>query len=220
MVLYVDDILLASSDLGLLYETKSFLSKNFEMKDMGNASFVIGIEIFRNRKQGLLGLSQKSYIERVLERFGMKDCSSIDTPIQKGEKFSDSQCPKNALERKQMDKIPYASIVGSLIYAQTCTRPDISFAVGMLGRYQSNPGIFHWKAVKRVLRYLKGTKEYMLTFRRNDNLEVIGYSDSDLGGCSKSGKSSYHRLCVHVSQWSYLMEKSEAIHHCLIHHGG
>ncbi|XP_042979895.1 secreted RxLR effector protein 161-like [Carya illinoinensis] len=89
-----------------------------------------------------------------------------------------------------MAKIPYASIVGSLIYAQICTRPDISFAIGMLGRYQSNPGMSHWKAAKRALRYLQGTKDYQLTFRRTNNLEVTGYSDSDFAGCSDSRKST------------------------------
>ena len=82
-----------------------------------------------------------------------------------------------------MDNIPYASLVGSLMYAQTCTRPDISFAVGMLDRYQSNPGLFHWRAGKKVLRYLQGTKDHMLTYRRTSNLEVVGYSDSDYAGC-------------------------------------
>ncbi|XP_042958044.1 secreted RxLR effector protein 161-like [Carya illinoinensis] len=89
-----------------------------------------------------------------------------------------------------MAKISYASVVESLIYAQICTRPDISFAVGMLGRYQSNPGMSHWKATKRVLRYLQGTKDYQLTFRRTDNLEVTGYSDSDFVGYSNSRKST------------------------------
>ncbi|XP_047166711.1 secreted RxLR effector protein 161-like [Vigna umbellata] len=81
-----------------------------------------------------------------------------------------------------MEYIPYASVVGSLMYAQTCTRPDISFAVGMLGRYQSNPGMYHWKAAKKVLRYLQGTKEYILTYRRSDHLEMVSYSDSDYAG--------------------------------------
>ncbi|XP_075092034.1 uncharacterized protein LOC142172152 [Nicotiana tabacum] len=78
---------------------------------------------------------------------------------------------------------------GSLMYAQTCTRPDISFAVGMLGRYQSNPGIDHWKAAKNVLRYLKGTKDYMLMYRISKHLEVVGYSDSDFAGCIDIRKS-------------------------------
>ena len=190
LILYVDDILLATNDLHLLYKTKRFLSNNFEMKDMGEATYVIGIEIFRNRSQGMLGLSQKSYINKVLERFRMQNCSASPVPIQKGDKFSLMQCPQNDLERKQMETIPYASVVGSLMYAQICTRPDISFAVGMLGRYQSNPGLDHWKAAKKVLRYLQGTKEYMLTYRRSDHLEVIGYSDSDYAGCVDTRKST------------------------------
>ncbi|XP_070005403.1 secreted RxLR effector protein 161-like [Nicotiana sylvestris] len=93
-----------------------------------------------------------------------------------------------------MESIPYSSIVGSLMYAQTCTRPDISFAVEMLGRYQSNPGIDHWKAAKKVLRYLKGTKDYMLMYRRSKHLEVVGYSDSDFAGCIDTRKFTFGYL--------------------------
>ncbi|XP_047979038.1 secreted RxLR effector protein 161-like [Salvia hispanica] len=93
-----------------------------------------------------------------------------------------------------MERIPYASVVGSLNYVQTCTRPDITFAVGMLDRYQSNLGMDHWKAAKKVLKYLQGTKEHMLTYRRSDNLEVIGYSDSDYAGCVDSRKSTFSYL--------------------------
>ncbi|RVW62715.1 Retrovirus-related Pol polyprotein from transposon TNT 1-94 [Vitis vinifera] len=151
LILYVDDILLASSDLGLLRETKEYLSKNFHMVDMGEANYVIGIEIFRDRSRGVLGLSHKGYIDRVLERFNMQSCSSGIAPILKGDKLSKMQCPRNNMEMEQMKKIPYASAVGSLMYAQTCTRPDISFVVGMLGRYQSDPGFEHWKAAKKVM---------------------------------------------------------------------
>ena len=96
--MYVVDILLTSSDLSLLHETKKFLSKNFvsknfEMKDMDEVTYVIGIEIFQDRSHGLLGLSQKAYVGRVLERFNMKKCSARVVPIQKGDKFSLMQCP-------------------------------------------------------------------------------------------------------------------------------
>lgn len=90
-----------------------------------------------------------------------------------------------------MEAIPYASVVGSIMYAQTCTRPDISFAAGTLGRYQSNPGMEHWKAAKKVLRYLQGTKNHMLTYRRSDHLEVIGYTDLDFAGCVDRRKSTF-----------------------------
>ncbi|XP_050946536.1 secreted RxLR effector protein 161-like [Cucumis melo] len=93
-----------------------------------------------------------------------------------------------------METIPYASIVGSLLYAQTCTKPDINFVVGTLGRYQSNPIIDYWKVVKKVLRYLEGTKDYMLTYKRSDHLEVIGYSDSDFAGCVDTRKFTFGYL--------------------------
>ena len=115
--LYVDDILLASNDIGLQHETKRFISNNFEMKDLGNASFVLGIQIYQDRSRGILGLSQNAYIDKMLSRFGMKDCALGDTPISKGDKFNFLNCPRNKIEKKDMENIPYASVVGSLMYA-------------------------------------------------------------------------------------------------------
>ena len=108
----------------------------------------------------------------------------------KGDKFSLNQCPKSILHLKEMQNLPYASIVGSLMYAQVCTRPDIAFIVGMLGRYMSNPGKEHWSAAKKVLRYLQGTKNHMLMYRRSDKLEIIGCSASDHAGCEDSRRST------------------------------
>ncbi|KAL6315384.1 hypothetical protein AAG906_000494 [Vitis piasezkii] len=175
LVLYVDDILLATNDIGILHDTKRFLSKHFEMKDLGDASFVLGIQIHRDRSRGILGLSQRTYIDKVLQRYGMQNSKPGDTPVAKGDKFSLNQCPKNSLESQEMQKIPYASAVGSLMYAQVCTRPDIAYIVGI---------------TKRVMRYLQRTKEYMLTYRRLDQLELIGYSDSDFAGCQDSRRST------------------------------
>ena len=90
----------------------------------------------------------------MLKKFDMQDYKPGDTPHIKGDKFNHGQCPKNDFEIKEMQKIPYASTLGSLIYAQVCTRPDIVYIVGMLGRYLNNPGMDHWKAAKRVMRYL------------------------------------------------------------------
>ena len=96
----------------------------------------------------------------------MQDCKPGDTPVAKGDKFSLNQCPKNYFEKREIQKIPYASAVGSLMYAQVCTRPDIAYIVGMLERYLSSPGMDHWKAAKRVMQYLQRTKDYMLIYRR------------------------------------------------------
>ncbi|KZV51821.1 hypothetical protein F511_11198 [Dorcoceras hygrometricum] len=193
LILYVDDILLATNDIGLLHQIKNFLSRNFEMKDLSEASFVLGIQIHRDRSRGILGLSQMSYIDKVLKRYGMQDCKPGNTPVAKGDKFNLKQCPKGSLEIQEMQKIPYNSAIGSLMYAQVCTRPDIAYIVGVLGRYLSNPGMDHWKTAKRVMRYLKRIRNYMLTYRKSDNLEIIGYSDSDFAGCQDSLRSTLEK---------------------------
>ena len=122
------------------------------------------------------------------------------------------------MEREQMKKIPYASAVGSLMYAQTCTRPDISFAVGILGRYQSDPGFEHWKAAKKVMRYLQGTKDYMLTYKRSEQLEVVGYSDSDYGGCLDSLKSTSGFVFM-LANGAISWKSEKKINYCFIHDG-
>ena len=95
----------------------------------------------------------------------MENCSLSIAPILKGDKFDLNQCPKNDFKWEHMKNIPYASVVRSRMYAQVYTRPDIAFSVGVLGRYQSNLGIDHWRVAKKVMRYLKGTKDYMLMYR-------------------------------------------------------
>ena len=190
LVLYVDDILLATNDRDLLYKVKQFLSKNFDMKDMGETSYVIGIKIHREMSRGILDLSQETYINKVLERLNMKCCSPSVAPIVKGDKLDLSQCLKNDFEQEYMKNIPYALVVGSLMYARVCTRPDIAYVVGVLGRYESNLCIDHWKVTKKVIRYLQGTKDCMLTYKQTNCLEVIGYSDSDYVGCVDSRKST------------------------------
>ena len=134
------------------------------MKDLGKAFYVLGIKILHDRANGMLKLSQRTYIEKILKRFNMHNCSSTRAPIVKGDKFSKAQCSQNDDEREETSTIPYSSLVGSLMYAQVCTCPDLAFVVGMLGRYLSNPGNQHWKATKKVLRYLQGTKDLMLTY--------------------------------------------------------
>ena len=120
----------------------------------------------------------------------MGNCAPGDTPVAKGNKFSLHQCPRNELERNDIERFPYASTVGSLMYAQVCTRSDIAYIVGMLGRYLSNPGMDHWKKAKRVMRYLQRTKDYILTYRISNHLEIVGYSDSNFAGCLDSRRST------------------------------
>jgi hypothetical protein len=101
--------------------------------------------------------------------------------------------------------VPYASAVGSLIYTQICTRPDLAFVTGMLDRYQKNSGISHWNETKKVLRYIQGTKGLMLTYERSGSLEIVGYSDSDFAGCLDTDRSTscyVFKLACGVISWN------------------
>ena len=187
--LYVDDILLAGNDIRFLVTIKEWLSSNFEMKDMGEAAFILGVKILRDRSKKLLGLSQESYIKKVLERFRMQSCKPIDNPIAKGEGLSLKLCPNTPSEINEMRNVLYASAVGSLMYAMMCTRPDICYVVGLVSRYQSNPGQAHWKAIKRILRYLKGIADYSICYQGRD-LRLVGYTDADWGGDLDERKST------------------------------
>jgi hypothetical protein len=187
--LYVDDILLAANCANYLTEVKQWLTSRFETKDLGEAEYILGVKIMRDRVKGTIGLSQESYILKMLKDFMMPDCHGDDTPIAKGTILSKDMCPKTPEEVMKMKSKPYASLVGSLMYTMLCTRPDISYAVGLVSRFQSNPGEKHWKAAKRVLRYLQRTADYCLTFGGSD-LSLKGYSDADWAGDQDDRKST------------------------------
>jgi hypothetical protein len=190
LILYVDDILLASNDVRLIQETKDIFSSNFDMKDLGEASYVLGIQIHRDRRNGVLSLSHKAYLEKILKKYNMHASKATPASIQKGDQFGLYQCPRNQYEIDQMKAVPYALAVGSLQYAQVCTCPNLAFVTGVLGRYQSSPGPEHWMMAKKALRYVQGTTCLMLMYRRSDVLEVVGYSDADYVGDRDDRKST------------------------------
>jgi hypothetical protein len=190
LILYVDDILLASSDVSLLLETKRFLSSNFDMKDLGEASFVLGIEIHRDRRKCVLELSQKTYLENVLKKFSMHTCNPTPAPIVKDDKYERFQSPRNQYEIDQMKSVSYASAVERLMYAEVCTRPDLTFVTGMLSRYQKNSGVSHCNEIKKALRYIQGTKGIMLTYERSDSREIVDYSDLNFAGYLDTDRST------------------------------
>ncbi|KAJ9556102.1 hypothetical protein OSB04_010716 [Centaurea solstitialis] len=152
LVLYVDDILLIGNDVPTLQSVKSWLSKCFQMKDLGEAAYILGIKIYRNRSKRLIGLSQM---------------------------LSKTQCPVSSQDQDKMKSVPYASAIGSIMYAMLCTRPDVAYSVSVTSRYQQNPGEPHWVAVKNILKYLRRTKEMFLVFGgTEDEISVTGYSDA------------------------------------------
>ena len=136
--LYVDHILLASNSKEMIDIAKKWLSSNFEMKDISEASYVLGVKIVRDHAKRLLRLSQETYIKKMLECYHMQNSKQMDTLVDKSLSLSLDMCPKTPEEKKS--RVPYASAVGSLMYVMMCTRPDICYVVGLVSRYQSNPG--------------------------------------------------------------------------------
>ena len=178
LVLYVDDILIIGNDIPTLQDVKSWLGKCFAMKDLGEAAYILGIRILRDRSKRLIGLNQSTYLDKVLKRFCMENSKKGELPIQSNTKMSKTQSPSTDEEISEMSRIPYASAVGSIMYAMTCTRPDVSFALSMVSRYQGNPGKAHWIVVKNILKYLRRTKHWVLVLGGCDMLRVTGYCDA------------------------------------------
>ncbi|XP_042043367.1 secreted RxLR effector protein 161-like [Salvia splendens] len=133
---------------------------------------------------------QHSYIKKMLIKFQMIDSRKVSTPTSPHFKLSVSQKPANDQERKLMSKVPYASIVGSIMYMMLCTRPDLSHAISLTSRYMADPGSTHWQALKWIMKYLVGTQDLGLLFCTADGEdELIGYCDADYAANIDSRKS-------------------------------
>ena len=169
---------------------KQSLHDKFAMKELGQARHILGMRIERNRKSKTLWLSQSDYIHKVLKRFNIENAKSVSTPLPTTIRLSDKDSPSTEEERKLNGKIPYSSVVGSIMYAMVVTRPDLAYVVGVVSLYMSNTGQKHWEVVKHILRYLGGTKDAWLTFGLNNSTEVEGYTNSDYAGNMDNQKST------------------------------
>lgn len=215
LLLYVDDMLLAGYDANEIKNIKQRLKQEFEMKDLGCAKRILGMEIKRNRSNQTLFLTQQTYILKMLTRFSMNEAKVVTLPLASHFKFSVEQCPKSEFERSRMDKIPYANAIGSVMYVMVCTRPDLAFAISTLSRYMSNPGEYHWEALKWLLKYLKGTSDLGLMFCKGETeIQLKGFVDSDFAGNCDNRKSTsayvftVNNACV---SWKSQLQKIVAL---------
>ncbi|GKD40357.1 retrotransposon protein, putative, ty1-copia subclass [Tanacetum coccineum] len=145
----------------MLQDLKSYLGKYFAMKDLGKAAYILGIKIYRER---LIGLCQSAYIEKILKRYYMENSKRGTIPMQEKLKLSKSDGASTPTEKWRMSNVPYASAVGSIMYAVRCTRPNVAFAQNITSRFQQNPGELHWTTVKNILKYLRNTKDMFLVY--------------------------------------------------------
>lgn len=183
LLIYVDDMLIVAKNMLEINILKSQLKGVFEMKNLGAAKKILEMEIHKNQKCGKLCLSLKDYIVRFFERFNMFHAKPVTTPLATHFKLSTQMSPQTEDERKQMTRIPYSSVVGSIMYAMVCTRPDISHAVIIVSRYMSCPGREHWLAVKWILRYLRGFVDLCLVYDKSTCFDkVTSFVDSDYAG--------------------------------------
>jgi hypothetical protein len=178
VLVHVDDCTIAANRPQLIRKFKIEIAKHVEITDLGELHWILGIEVRRIRERRLLLLSQRSYIESILQRYGFEDAKPVSLPMDPSARLSSAQSPSTMEEFARMRNVPYHEAVGSLMYASLGTRPDITYAVQAVSRFSTKPGIAHWEAVKRIFRYLKGTKDLWLSYG-GVGKELIGYADAD-----------------------------------------
>jgi len=182
VLVYVDDLVLAAADTVDISWVKASLTNAFEMTDLGELRTFLGLEISRERKHRLLTLSQGKYIEKILQRHGMQDARPSMTPLDANTRLhshTQSNQDQHSSEGKEVNLELYQSAVGSLMYAMLGSRPDIAYAVGLVSQFNHSPLWEHWIAVKRIFRYLAGTKGHQLQYGTSNNSG--GFSDADWG---------------------------------------
>ena len=182
---YVDDIVMASESCARLEEVKSSLAKKFDIKDLGRLHHFLGMKVIQDEATGNVWVGQQAYTNDLMQKFGMESAKPVATPVDTSTKLV-----KVTKSDESTDHQQYQSAVGSLLYLAMATRPDIAFAVSSVARFSAQPSKQHWTAVKRILRYLRGTADYGLAFTSHSSGDCIGYSDSDWGGDLDDRKST------------------------------
>ncbi|KAG2960768.1 Retrovirus-related Pol polyprotein from transposon TNT 1-94 [Phytophthora cactorum] len=182
VLVYVDDVLITGSSPELISRTKNDLKTRFEMTDSGKCVFVLGIELV-DGPDGSVTMCQRRYVDNILKRFAMDECKAVVSPVD----MSTRLVPSDAATKVNT---PFREAVGTLMHLMTATRPDIAYAVGYVSRFMENPQEEHWVTVKRIFRYLQGTKTHGICFKPGNKIDFRGYSDADWAGDLADRKST------------------------------
>ena len=192
VAVYVDDLLVGGRSEEQIQWLKNAMHEKYKMKDMGILHWYLGMNVVQGKDT--VSINQRTYIETVLERFDMQDCSGCSTPMLLDPPTKDN-CPKTEEEKQAMSKVPYRSAIGALMYLAVCTRPDIAPTVHKLAKHVVNPGPAHWKATKRVMRYLQHTINFGLTLSGKGTPTLKIYVDASHGDKDQDGRSTTGMLC-------------------------
>lgn len=225
LLIHVDDMVIAGKDKDLRKKIVKELSQYYELQDCGPVKWLLGTSVKRDLVKRSLSVSQESAISKLLDQYGMTDCSSAPTPAEAGSQLTAEDSPKDDDEKKEMETVPYKELIGSLLYIANCTRPDIAHSVYQLCRFTSNPGRNHWMAAKRVLRYLRGTKNLALTYtaaKDGDQMtgyagaaqQIIGYSDASWASDTENRKSTtgyFFQIAGGPVSWCCRQQRSTAL---------
>ena len=179
--IYVDDILFTDNDKELLNEFKRSMKNEFEMIDLGKMRYFLGIEMIQ-KADGIF-ICQRKYAAELIKRFEMQNYNSVYNPIVSGRKVGRDK------DGVKVNSMLYKQMVGNLMYL-IATRLDMMFAVSLISRFMSDPNELHFTVVKRIMRYLKGTLELGIWYRREGKSELLGYTDSDYAGDVDDSKST------------------------------
>jgi len=196
VVVHVDNCTIVTTTIRLIEELKAGLCKHFEVTDLGELHWMLGIEVKRDRSGCMVHLSQRAYIDAILRRYHLSDLKPLSTPMDHQVRLSSDQAPASAAECVMMRDVPYREAVGALNWAALATRPDIAFAVTTVARFAANPGPAHWEAVKRIFHYLLGTRDLWLTYGEA-NTPLEGYADAD---------GSMAEDCRTISGYAFLID--------------
>lgn len=205
LVIYVDDGLIAAENGKVILPVIEHLRKEFEIKFFELKCF-LGLEIDQ-RGDGLIHVNQQAYSNKVLNRFGMIDCNTVTTPSDVTQNLGDFEADGEV-------DFPYRETVGSLMYLAVGTRPDISFAVGNVSRYMERPSAAHVNAMKRILKYVGGTKDMGICFDHGTDVRFCGYSDADYAGDVETRRSTSGYVFMFgngVISWGSERQKSVAL---------
>jgi len=190
IIIYVDDILISAKMKNLIVQVTNQIKRRFQIEEFGDINYYLGITIKRESSTGNYFMNQKSYIEDLCKKFNISFSPTIDTPLPFQFKYDEEEIHTFTTEEQAyVEKFPIRQLIGAINYIALCTRPDISYAISLLARYQDKVNLSVCQAIIHLLKFLLNSKDHNIRFS-GSHITLVGYSDSDWAGDSTSRKST------------------------------